>query len=374
MTSEIPTDFGGARGRTFAPFEYMAWAKSHSGPIRLHLGQSGVAPPADEELGPAPRATDLAQRGPDMPPLVRARLAARYGVPEGRVMVTLGTSQALYLLCASLLSPGERVLVESPDYELLHKLPELHRAKVSRFTRRMDEAFRLPSELPARIRSERPSLVLLTNPHNPSGALLSHAELEPTVLAAREVGARVIVDEVYLEFLPDAPARSALAVADNVVVASSFTKAFGLGTARFGWLVGDRAVVDAAIRYNDYVSVLYPNPSAELGGRALAAEVDLARRAGALHRRGLGVLRSWVTSRTDVRWHEPEAGIMALLRLERVTDTRPFCARLHEERGVVVVPGEFFEAPQCVRVGYGIEPALLSEGLAELGAALEAHP
>lgn len=359
--------------RRIEPFSYMAWAKAHSAPIRFHLGQSGLAPPGDAEgfalSEGAP--VDLVQRGPDMPPDARSLLAARYGISESRLMVTLGTSQALYLLCASELEPEDGVLVERPDYELLHKLPALHRARVSRFERTMADGFRLPADLPERIKAERPRLILLTNPHNPSGALLSLRELEPVARAAESVGARLVVDEVYLEFLRDAPAASALSLGPSVVVAASFTKAFGLGTVRFGWLIAAERVIDAAIAYNDYVSVLYPNPSAQIGTAAMAELPRLARRAEAIRARGLPILASWIASRNDVRWHEPEAGVMALVGLDRLEDTRAFCERLAREDEVVVVPGEFFGAPGCVRIGFGVDEATLREGLARLGTRLD---
>jgi aspartate/methionine/tyrosine aminotransferase len=218
-------------------------------------------------------------------------------------------------------------------------------------------------------------VTILSNPHNPSGALLSMDELAPLSEAVAKVGGTLIVDEVYLEYLADAPARSAIQLGDHVLAMSSLTKAFGFGAVRCGWLLGSPAQIAAAIRYNDFISVLYPTPLAQIGAEALARLPELQRRAIAIHSRGVEVLSRWVDSRDDVSWHRPQAGVMALLRLRQVRDTMAFCEKLRSEREVVVVPGDFFGAPGCIRLGYGAELPILEEGLARLGSALdeEAH-
>ncbi len=352
--------------RTFEPFHYMVWAKSQRR-ATYNLAMSGLAPAE----GFAPFEPDFAQRGPDMPPAARARIAARYGVPEERVMLTLGTSHALYLACAANLAPGSSALVEAPDYEVLHLLPALHHARVARFERRMEAGYRIDAEVCARVRELRPELTLVTNPHNPSGAALSLAELEPLSNAVAESGGLLVSDEVYLEYFADAPARSAQRLGDHVIALGSFTKAFGFGAVRFGWLCASEAQIARAIRYNDYISVLYPTPLAQIGVAGLERLPELQARADRVHRGGLAVLAEWVAGRRDVSWHRPEGGVMALLRLHRVGDARAFAARLLAEREVLVVPGDFFGAPGCVRIGYGCDEPILREGLARLGAALD---
>jgi aspartate/methionine/tyrosine aminotransferase len=355
------------------PFRYMRWAKELRAGARYHLGASGLPPPPPELLPLGALDTDLAQHGGDAPPAAREALAARLGVTPERLAITLGTSHALYLACAVLLAPGDRCLVEEPAYEVLATLPTLFGAQVARFARRLDKGYRPGIDLAARIRSERPRLVVLSNPHNPSGALLSLDELEPLAAATREVGAQLIVDEVYLEYLADAPARSARHLGDHVVACASFTKAFGLGSVRFGWLVASQAIVEAALAFNDYIAVLYPNPCAWVGIAALERIDALQRRALAIREANLPIVRQFVRARAELSWHEPEAGIIAFLRIEGLADTGPFCERLLREQDTLLVPGGFFDAPAHVRLGFGIDQAPLREGLRRIGRALDAR-
>jgi aspartate/methionine/tyrosine aminotransferase len=312
------------------------------------------------------------ESGQDMPLELRRRVAAWWRVDESELALTLGTSHAFHLLCASRLASGDGCLVETPTYEMLRQLPGLFGASVGRIERRMEDGFRLPAELPDRIRRERPSMVLLSNPHNPSGVLLTLDELDGVASAARDVGAEMCVDEVYLPFLADAPSRSARLLGGHVAVASSLTKAYGLGTVRCGWLIADAARIDEALSYNDYISVLYPSPLAWVGLSALDHIDALQRRAVAARDDGLRIVDAWLETRRDVRWHRPEAGVIGFPALP-MEDSAPFCAQLRA-RGTLVVPGGFFEAPSHVRLGFGVDGDDLRAGLCALGTALDELP
>jgi aspartate/methionine/tyrosine aminotransferase len=350
----------------------MLWAKAQlEAPARYNLAASGMTPPDRAALGLDLDALDLDHRAPDMPAEPRRRLAARFGVGEARILLTLGTSHAMFLACASALRPGERCLVERPAYEMLPRLPELLGARVGRIDRRLETGWRLPPDLPARIRRERPRMVLVSNPHNPSGAVLPLEELEPVARAVTAVRGWLLVDEVYLEYLPDAPARSAARLGGNVAVASSLTKALGLGTARFGWLIAPEEQIEAAVRYNDYVSVLYPAPSAWIGLAALERLGALRARALETRAQNLPLLARFVEDHAArLSWAPPAATVMAFVRLRGARDTLAFVERLRRDHHTLVVPGRFFEAPGFVRIGFGIPTPKLRAGLARLARAL----
>ncbi|MBW2458276.1 MAG: aminotransferase class I/II-fold pyridoxal phosphate-dependent enzyme [Deltaproteobacteria bacterium] len=354
------------------PFRYMVWAKRQQAHAAINLAASCLAPPDPGWLTLGAGDLDLAQRGYDMPPEARQRLADRFGVEVDRLMLTLGSSHGMYLLCASSLRPGDLCLVERPAYELLPGLPGLFGAEVERFERTMGSGYRLPADLPARIAAERPRLVLMTNPHNPSGALLSTAELAPIAEAVAAVGGRLVVDEVYLECLPDAPLQSAHRLGPAVAVASSFTKAFGLGTVRFGWVVAAPEPIEEAIRYNDYISVLYPNPCAWVGLRALDQLGALQARAAEVRRRNLPILEQWVADHPEVSWHPPEAGVIAFPRVTDRGDVSALCDQLLRDHDTLVVPGSFFGAPGHIRIGFGMAAGELREGLSHLSRVLTA--
>lgn len=358
--------------RDVPPFRYMAWAKEQAlDAASYHLALSQLPPPPQEVLSLESLGTDLEQRGRHMPPTLRARMCDRLGISTDRLALTLGTSHAMYLLCATHLSPGDLCLVEAPAYEMLRTLPTLFGARVERFERTFTQGWRPPEDLANTIAARRPKMVLLSNPHNPSGAILAREELAPLANAAAEVGALLVSDEVYLEYLPDPTTVSAFGLSPHAASASSFTKAYGLGTARLGWLAAAPQVVSRALAYNDYISVLYPNPSAWVGLAALDALSALKQRAIDVSTHNRAIVARWVEGRDDARWVVPDAGVVGFVELTGIADTFDFVAHLRKHHDTLVVPGRFFEAPSFVRIGFGTDPDVLEEGLSRLGRALD---
>jgi aspartate/methionine/tyrosine aminotransferase len=150
---------------------YMAWAKSrpHS-PIDLAL--SNVPPCALEDLPGAREALDVAGRNDDgYPPLVDA-IADRYGTTPACVATATGTSGANFLVCLALLRAGDEVLVEAPAYDPLLAVVRSLGARAIRFERRFEDGFDVDPAAVARALTPGTTLVVLTHPHNPSGALV----------------------------------------------------------------------------------------------------------------------------------------------------------------------------------------------------------
>jgi aspartate/methionine/tyrosine aminotransferase len=349
----------------------MAWAKEHAVRPRFHLGRSGLMPPDPGLVDPGWSEARTALSEGTVAEQAGRVLADRIGQERRRLLLTLGTSHGLYLVCRCLLRTGDLVLVEQPAYEVLAGLPQLCGARVARFVRSAAEGYRLPRELPERIEAERPRLVILSNPHNPTATFLSPEELEPAVRALDAVGGRLLVDEVYLEFQPDPEQHTAARLGEAVVACSSLTKAHGLGALRFGWMVASADLCADALRLNDYIAVNYPAPSAAVGLAALDRLDELRERAVATCESRRPIVERWVASRPDVRWHPSEVGAMAWLELGPVGDTASFVDGLLRRYDTLVVPGEFFEAPGWVRLGFGIPIPDLEEGLARIGRALD---
>jgi len=188
--------------RTRSRSPYMEWAKLRSG-ARFNLAASGVM---SYPLSGLPvRLEDLEINGPTIygySPL-QERLARKNGVSPENVVAATGTSMANHLAMAATLEPGDEVLVEEPTYELLLSAAQYLGATIRRFPRRFEDDFRIDPEEVARHITPRTKLVVITNLHNPSCALTDTATLAAIGEVARSVGARVLVDEVYLETLFD---------------------------------------------------------------------------------------------------------------------------------------------------------------------------
>ncbi|HEX5758927.1 MAG TPA: aminotransferase class I/II-fold pyridoxal phosphate-dependent enzyme, partial [Thermoanaerobaculia bacterium] len=180
--------------------EYQEWAKTRAR-ARFDLATSGIDPLPLAELGAG--IDDLELTGPSLdgyPPLQRA-LAAHCGVPEEQVVAAVGTSLANHLAMAALVAPGDEVLLEHPVYEPILALARYLGAEVKRFARRPETEWAIDVEEVERLTTPRTRLIVLSDLHNPSGARLDATTLAALGALARRAGARVLVDEVYLEMV-----------------------------------------------------------------------------------------------------------------------------------------------------------------------------
>lgn len=348
---------------------YMQWAKTRS-QARFNLASSGLMNYPLTKL-PA-RIEDLDLSGSSYygyEPLQQA-LAAKCDAPPECVVAATGTSMANHLVMAALIKPGDEVLIEQPTYELLLNVAQYLGAEIKRFARTFDEGFTLNLEEVARHLSPRTRLIVLTNLHNPTSALADDETLKGLGEMARRVGARVLVDEVYLEALFERAPRSAFHLGREFVTTNSLTKVYGLSGLRCGWILADAELAQRLWLLNDLFGVIPAHPAERLSCIALEHLSEIAAHARNLLETNARVLNSFYSTRDDLDWTRHDYGTVSFPRLKHGSADR-LCALLAEKHETSVVPGRFFELPQHFRIGLGGETATLTEGLERLGRVLE---
>jgi aspartate/methionine/tyrosine aminotransferase len=348
----------------------MRWAKRHLGAFTpKNLGMSGVRTPSADEL-PLPREIPYwAPEGEHGDPELRAAIARRHGVAPEQVFVTAGTSLANFLVFLAE-ARGGHVAVETPGYESLLGTAPLLGGTVSTFRRVEARGWRVDPEELARAVRPGTRLVVVSDLHNPSGAALHPEDLALLAREAGRVGARVLVDEVYLE-LSLVPRETAARRDPRVIATNSLTKAHGLGGLRIGWVVASPETVERVSLVNDLVCPAHPTPSIAIAKAYLARADDFlaATRATIAHR--LEQADAWVRSRGDVSWQRPAGGISGFLRLPAGMSGDRLAAHALERHGVQVIPGSFFQSEDHVRISYGLPPADLAAALDSLGRAVD---
>jgi aspartate/methionine/tyrosine aminotransferase len=349
--------------------EYIEWAKTRA-IARFNLATSGVVNYPIGELGVT--INDIELSGPSLygyEPLQRA-LAAKCEVEPENVVATIGTSMANHLAMAAILEPGDEALIELPAYDPLLGVARYLGATVKRFTRRFDDGFTVhPSEIERAV-TLRTRLIVMTNLHNPTSVLTDNTTLEQIGDVARSIGARVLVDEVYLETLFGRAQRSAFHLGQQFVTTGSLTKAYGLSGLRCGWVLAEPELARRMWRLNDLFGNIPAHPAERLSVVALAKLDRIASRAQALIEANRVVLNRFLDSRDDLDTIRPEAGTTVAPRLKG-GDVDDLCLLLREKYETVVVPGSFFEMPEHFRIGIGCDAAMLAEGLPRLAAALD---
>jgi hypothetical protein len=303
-------------------------------------------------------------------PLVEA-IASRYGVGAEQVAVATGTSGANFLACGALLRPGDEVVVERPAYDPLLGVPAFLGARVRRFERSFESGFQVDPERVAAAVTPATRLIIVTNLHNPSGAFTSPETLAAVGKVAERVGARVLVDEVYLESVHGRELVPAARISPTFISTSSLTKAYGLSGLRAGWALAAPEIAERMRRVRDVVDAVGSFPSELLASVAFAGLAALRERARRILEPNLARLKSFMEGHPLLEWVPPAGGSVGFPRIRGLDDATGFVTTLRERYGTGVVPGAFFEAPAHFRIALGGRPEVLEKGLERLGEALE---
>ncbi len=358
--------------RSDAVSRYLAWAKLHSS-ARFNLAASGVLDYPLAELPVRIEDLELGGTGPYGYPPLMERLAAKAGVPQECVVYTLGTSMANFVALTALVHRGDEVLIERPTYDPLLAVLDQIGVKVTRFERTAENGFQLePAELERKLTSAT-RLVILCNLHNPSAAFTDETTMRQVGAMAAKVGARVLVDEVYLETLFDQPWRSAFHLAQNFVVTSSLTKAYGLSGIRCGWILAQPQFVQRMWQVIDftYGSPVHP---AELLAVIVLDNLDRVRnRARTLLQTNRVLVNDFLSHQPQLDCAPSRFGTTVFPRL-KVGHASDFVRFLRDQFETSVVPGEFFEQPQHFRIGFCRDTETIRAGLDRLASALQTFP
>jgi aspartate/methionine/tyrosine aminotransferase len=348
---------------------YMEWAKLGSG-AKYNLATSGMMsyPLADLPV----RIEDLEINGVNpygYAPLIE-RLAKYNGVPDESVVTSAGTSLANHLAMAATFDPGDEVLIEHPTYELLESTAEYLGAKLRRFERRMEDGFRIDLEEVERNITPQTKLVIVTNLHNPTGAYADESTIRAVGEIAKARGARVLVDEVYLETFYGHRPRTAFLLGEHFLVTSSLTKAFGLSGIRCGWVLTSAELAHRMWRINDLYAATPVYPAEMLGVVAFDNLDRIASRAREILHVNRAALTAFLDGRRDLDVFSPKHGTIVFPKL-RAGSIDEFIALLRGKYETSVVPGSFFDMPKHFRVGIGGETEMTRVGLERLAAALD---
>jgi aspartate/methionine/tyrosine aminotransferase len=279
---------------------------------------------------------------------------------------------------SALLAPGDVALVPSPAYQPLAALPAASGATVETYEYTCGSGFGYALDIAAlrdRIERTRVTLLVLNTPHNPTGDVIDESSLRALLTACRRRGTRVLVDEVFngvwLDGTPPVP--SALTLDDSAVVIGSFSKVYALSGLRVGWLAGPAADIAAARAIRHYTTIAPPLLVQAIATTAMSHRDAVLQRTRSIVARNRAVAIEWLQRHRDFfEWNAPRGGLVLLLRLRMAISADALCHDLARRQQVFIVPCDSaFGMDRVLRLGLGIAPPVLEEGLARFSAYLK---
>lgn len=355
--------------RTHARSPYMEFAKLRS-PAKFNLATSGMANFPLSELNVSMDKLEI--NGPTVygyEPLNRA-IAQRYRVPIECAVAAAGTSMANYLALAACAEPGEEILVEQPTYGLLLDTAKYLGLEIKRFQRPASADYQIDLPDLEQQLSPKTKLIVLCNLHNPTSVLTPESTLREIGAMAKRVGARVLVDEVYLEMLWESEPHSAFHLDPDVFISTnSLTKAYGLSGLRCGWVLASPELAERIWHIND----LHAATPAHIPELLSVIAFEKLSHIAAVQKQRLDrnrkKLREVLAAQSQLEYCWPQHGTVVFPKLKH-QDADSFCAWLRQNYELSVVPGKFFEDPQRIRIGVGGTEDSVSASLDQLAKAL----
>ncbi len=369
------------------PFRMERMQSRFENYVDYNLSESGVHPPSlGEILSDGDGLKALLAKGlgyvqSNGTEELRDRIALFYeGAARENVLVTNGGSEANFVSLWSRLEPRDRVAYMLPNYLQTWGLARHFAAQADpfRLVRRRENGrmrWALDVEGLRRAVTKRTKVILVTNPNNPTGGVLTEDEMNEVVRCARRVGAWIVADEIYRgaevsgQTTPTFWGRT-----DRVLVTSGLSKAFGLPGLRIGWVIGPSKEIDRIWSYHDYTTIAPGMVSDHVGRIVMEPKrrdeiLDRTRR---IIRRNLTVVEDWIGSHDGVlSCIPPVAGAIAFVRYELPTPSLQLSEKLRLERSVLIVPGDQFGTGRHIRVGFGSDRGYLERGLERITMTIE---
>lgn len=295
------------------------------------------------------------------------------------VLITAGAAEANYLALRQLLEPGDEIVIEKPGWPQAEVMAKAQGAVVKTGFRRETSGWDLDLDELRSLVTPKTKLIFLTNPNNPTGRLLSLDDLSEIVAIARNMGAWLIVDEVYAGLEWAAPRPPSIAgLYERGITTGSVSKALGLQGLRTGWMIcqDKDLIMDAVILRENSSEIMniLGEVIAEIALRPDRYNIALsaARAAGLAN---LAELNSFIENQPLLSWIPPEAGLIGLAKLGNGLDSSFVAKRLLEPPyKTFLLPGSAYDQPDHIRVGVGGgTEANLALGLSRLAALLSAQ-
>ncbi len=302
-------------------------------------------------------------------------------VSAGQVLVTNGGKQAVEETFATLLDPGDEVLLPAPYWTTYPEAIRLTGASVVEIPTTWQAGYKVTVEQLEAARTDRTKVLLFVSPSNPTGAVYRPEEVEAIGRWAVEHGVWVVTDEIYEHLVyGDARFTSMPALvpelADTCVIVNGVAKTYAMTGWRVGWMIGPADVIKAASNLQSHATSNVCNVAQRAALAAVSGDLSAVAEMRATYDRRRRTILGLLNDIPGVRCPEPEGAFYAFPSVEGLID-RPIAGRrastslelaalVLEEAKVAFVPGEAFGAPGYARFSYALADDALVEGITRI--------
>lgn len=280
-------------------------------------------------------------------------------VPPDGVLVTSGAEEGIFLFMNAALTEKDHVIVLYPCYQSLFSVASSIGCRMTKWeVKKSENGWSLDLDFLCDSVGPDTKAIIINFPHNPTGLLATHREVDVIVRLARDRNLLLLSDEVYrlLEYDPADRLPAASDLYENAVSIGVLSKSYGLAGLRIGWIATrNTGLFKSMASMRDYTTICNSAPSEFLAKVALRNAAALLDRNLSIVRHNLGILDQFFDDYSHLfDWPRPKAGPIAFPRIKWGTDVEDFCIDLLQKKGVLLLPGKYYNYPgDHFRVGFG---------------------
>ena len=301
-------------------------------------------------------------------PLLRQRISDLYdGFDESNVLVTSGSSEAIFISAILTVSKGDRVVMMTPNYLSFNGVAEALGADVDYVPLIKKEKWEWDLDCLDEKVINKTKVISICNPNNPTGSVLNLEQMLRVIEIASRVGAYLLIDEVYIGAeLESKRTKSFLGMYEKTIITSGLSKSYAHPGLRIGWIISDKSFVEEAWAIKDYTTIASSSLSQHIASKVLEPETisKLRLRTKALLNTNLETFSKWILPYSNhLSFLKPEAGGFAFVKYDMDINSTDLVHDLRKNEGVFIVPGDNFGMDGYFRVGLGHESIGFNKGL-----------
>lgn len=307
-------------------------------------------------------------------PDLKEGIAALYHtIRPDEIVPAHGASGANHHVFYSLINPGDKVISIMPSYQQLYSIPASLGAKVEILHLKKENSYLPDLEELEEMARGGVKMICLNNPGNPTGALMSPEILKKVVDIAKKSDAYLLVDEVYRHLTQDDEWQPSIVdMYEKGISTSSMSKVFSLAGVRLGWIAAhDKDALKQFWSHRDYNLISCGMIDDTIAALALASKNQILERNKKIIRENLDILDHWIQKEPRLSYVKPKAGTTALVYYDFPIDSYTLCRRMYGSCGTFVTPGDCFDEPHSMRIGYAADRDTLKKGLQAMSTFLD---